>query len=210
MYKKLAALVLAFGLPGTAGAWEWGTLSAGTIDVYASPRISGSIDGDSATYHSDGVGVKGSFRVFEPFGFEFEFQNIDGVDVADGGTAVSLDGTSQIYRLGPALMARSGTGLFIDYIQSSSSSSTDDGYGVRGRLASQPVDDLHAFFQAGYSKIKGDDSDYSVLELSVGGTMAISKNWGLYTEYKRSMYKLESIDATGDEFRIGVRAGLDY
>lgn len=212
MFKKLAVLALTIGLPGTAGAWEWGTLAAGTVDVYASPRISTTVDGDSATYYADGVGVKGSFRVFEPFGFEFEYQNMDRVSVSDGGTAFKADGTAEVYRIGPAFMARSGTGLFIDYIQAKSGGSTDDGFGFRGRLASQPVDDVHAFFQAGYSKLKQDSGEsYNTLELSLGGALAISTNWGLFAEYKRSAFTSDAFnDVTSDEFRVGVRAGLNY
>lgn len=210
MFRKVAVLAISIGLPGTAGAWDWGTAAAGNVNVYGVPKLTQSEDGSDEDKRGDGVGIKSTFRVHQWLGFLFDVENQHFDEISSGGGFVETSETANLIRLGPGYVLPSGSGLYLEYATNRQASGDYSGFGGRGRLQSNLFSGLNAFVEVEYLSIDVNGEPMDDLGAAVGGVFAIANNWGLFAEYRRSTLTLEDVDTNQEEFRLGLHASLDY
>lgn len=181
MTKRLAALLIAVALPGTASAWSWGEAPDASVDVYAIPKVTVDVGGKE---FGDGYGLRGQFRAYQMVSVLVEHNRLQ----PDAGTGVSQT------RLGVGVTLPSGTGLFLEYADDRDSDSSNSGYGVRGRVTGQARPDVRLYADLGYLKYQK-EFGFKPTELfySAGGTFSINEMFGLFADYKVSTYKFEGI-----------------
>lgn len=199
MRNKLAAALVVACLPGTAAAWEWGTASAGGLDLFYIPSYT---DDLGTEFQGDGFGLRGTFKVHQWVATLIEHSRVS----YDSGSDFEQS------RVGVGVTLDSGTGIFVEYANDRLDSVKSDGLGVRGRVMARALPDVQVYADLGQAKLENTAGEYDELFYSVGGTFSITEQWGFFADYKVSLYDRpdSSSDRDIEQARLGVSMRLDY
>lgn len=206
MSKPLAALLVASIWPGIAGAAGWGEAPRGMLDLAYLPYYQ--FTQDETQVRGDGAGFRGAFRIAGPFGALVEYDNVD----------LDAGGTFERYSGGLGWIHASGSGLYLEYGKQDLDGEEFDGVGGRGRLMGQLAPDIRGYLDLGFRQQEGDLVEFDELSYSIGATLAISKEWGLFADYRildlqnlsSSLGPVADVELEAQVVRIGVSASLDY
>lgn len=195
--KKLLVVLTALCMPTLASADPKGHLDlyfvpSAKLDITVPGLGSGDDDGD-------GFGVRGLGRIGEAVALTGEYQSTS-YDDSD----IDID---QL-RLGLGLVGSTGSGVFIEYVDIELDGDSADGFGIHGRLASDPAEAIGLYAQVGYLSIEDDFEKNTGPEFSVGAVVRLNPNAGAFVDFRRTQVEGEDSEI---EFELtDIRAGVRF
>ncbi len=175
---------------------------AGFVDAYYLPwtQLKVDVDGseESGDVEGDGYGVKGLLRLTDQVAFNGEYQRSD------------WDGPSKLdsYRLGAGYYWRY-FGVAAEYINqqidSGDAEADADGAGIFLRTSWMGTSNLAFTGSVGYVRLSDSGESFDGFEFNVGLDFRITRNVGLFADYRSTQYDEDAGDLELNDARVGVR-----